>query len=222
MKRIYLVRCLVIAISLALWYWTQWLLSQRKSAPADELSGAISDGIHRLTLSSNERLQNHPRRANGLLVSSSLVIDLLGVYLICSAVFGRSIEPFLGLLVIFALRQICQALSPLPTPKGMIWRDPGIPTLLVTYRTENDLFFSGHTAIAVFGAAVIASAFGPMGIAAGLAIAIFEIGAVLLLRAHYTMDVFTGAITALYVHRLTVDWAPTVDHWISRIASAIA
>ena len=164
-------------------------------------------------MSSNERLVKHPRRADGLLIASSLVIDLLGCYLLLSAIFGPTIEPFFGLLVIFALRQICQALSPLPAPSGMIWRDPGFPTMLVTYGTANDLFFSGHTAIAV-----IATAFGPIGIAVGIAIAAFEITAVLLLRAHYTMDVFTGAITALYVHRLTLDWAPTVDQWISHIA----
>ena len=217
MKRIYLARFALIVVSLGLWYFTQWLLS-RRGLPAIGESAPISDGIHRLTLSSNERLQNHPRRADGLLITSSLVIDLLGGYLLLSAIFGQSIEPFFGLLVIFALRQVCQALSPLPAPQGMIWRDPGVPTLLVTYGTSNDLFFSGHTAIAVFGAAVIAGAYGPIGVAIGIGIAVFEIGAVLLLRAHYTMDVFTGAVTALYVHRLTTDWAPTVDRWIAHIA----
>ena len=32
------------------------------------------------------------------------------------------------------------------------------------------------------------------------------------------MDVFAGAITALYVHRLAIDWAPAVDHWIGYVA----
>jgi len=219
--RIYIVRCLIIAVSLGLWYLTQWLLSRRPLPAGNELSGGISDGIHRLTISSNERLVKHPRRADGLLIASSLVMDLLGCYLLLSAIFGSTIEPFFGLLVIFALRQICQALSPLPTRTGMIWRDPGFPTILVTYGTANDLFFSGHTAIAVFGAAIIATAFGPIGVAVGIAIAVFEIAAVLLLRAHYTMDVFTGAITALYVHRLTMDWAPTVDQWIGHVAGMV-
>ena len=55
------------------------------------------------------------------------------------------------LLILYALRQICQGLCALPPPDGMIWRRPGIPSLLVTYGTATDLFFSGHTAIAVFG-----------------------------------------------------------------------
>ena len=71
------------------------------------------------------------------------------------------------------------------------------------------------------GAAIIATSFGPIGIAIGIAIAAFEIGTVLVLRAHYTMDVFTGAITALYVHRLTMEWAPTVDRWIGHLAGMV-
>ena len=33
----------------------------------------------------------------------------------------------------------------------MMWNNPGVPSLLVTYETTNDFFFSGHTAIAVLG-----------------------------------------------------------------------
>jgi len=138
---IYIARCLVIAISLGLWYRTQWRLSRRAGTTGGEESGAISDGIHRLTISINRRLLDNPRRADALLISSSLVIDLLGFYLLGSAIFGATIQPFLGLLMLFALRQICQAFCPLPAPVGMIWRKPGFPAILVTYGTSNDLFF---------------------------------------------------------------------------------
>jgi hypothetical protein len=214
-----LARVLVIAASLGLWFWTQWLLSRRNPAATDASAagGEICDGIHNMTARINARLNRLPGRANALLISSSMVIDLLGIYLLGSAIFGPTIQPFLGLLMLFALRQLCQAFCPLPPPKGMIWRDTGVPTLLVTYGTSCDLFFSGHTAIAVYGAATLAAALGPWGIWLGLAIAFFEIGVVLLLRAHYTMDVFAGLITALYVHRLAIDWAPTVDRWIAHV-----
>jgi hypothetical protein len=218
---IYLARCAVIAISLGLWYWTQWLLSRRTGTTSGQESGAICDGIHQLTASINQRLLDNPRRADALLISSSLVIDLLGCYLLASAIFGSTIQPFLGLLMLFALRQICQAFCPLPPPVGMIWRKPGFPAMLVTYGTSNDLFFSGHTAIAVYGAAVIATTLGPAGIALGILIALFEMGAVLVLRAHYTMDVFAGAVTALYVHQLAMEWGPTVDQWINHIVALV-
>jgi len=216
------VRILTIGVSLFLWFWTQKLLARRVTTTVTPEAGAhITDGIHDLTTGSNLRLQKSRWRAPALLISSSLVIDLLGLYLLGSSIFGHSFQPFLGLLMVFALRQLCQGLCPLPTPEGMIWKDPGFPTLLVTYGTSNDLFFSGHTAIAVYGAATLAGAFGTSGMILGLAIAVFEITAVLRLRAHYTMDVFTGAVTALYVHRLAIDWAPTVDQWLSAVARLI-
>jgi len=41
-------------------------------------------------------------------------------------------------------------------PEGNDLAPPGIPSLLVTYGTATDLFFSGHTAIAVFGCVELA------------------------------------------------------------------
>jgi hypothetical protein len=209
-------RVVAVAASLGLWIWTQALLG-RRTAPTIGADGAICDGIHQLTARIHARLLKYPERADALLISSSLVIDLLGFYVLGLAIFGRTIEPFLGLFILFALRQFCQAFCPLPPPPGMIWRDPGFPTLLVTYGTANDLFFSGHTAIAVYGAVVLGGSLGPIGMVLGGIIIGFEVSVVLLLRAHYTMDVFTGAITALYVHRLAADWAPVVDRWIAHV-----
>jgi hypothetical protein len=217
-----LVRVLAIGASLGIWFWTQALLGRRSAgAPAGTLATVISDRIHLRTARINQHLNDNPRHANALLLSSSLVIDILGIYLLISAIFGPSIGPFLGVQILFALRQICQLYCPLPAPAGMIWRSPGFPTLLVTYGTSDDLFFSGHTAIAVYAAATLATVMGPAGIVLGSLIAGFEIAVVLLLRAHYTMDVFTGAITALYVRELTIRLAPAVDRWIAQAATLI-
>ncbi len=159
-----LCRIVVIVISLGLWFWTQRLIARRVPASADTpIAAALADGLHRLTARYNERLRKNPWRAKALLIASSLVIDLLGIYLLLFAIFGSTFQPFVGLLMLFALRQVCQAFCPLPAPQGMIWQDPGFPALLVTYGTSNDLFFSGHTAIAVYGAATLASALGVAG-----------------------------------------------------------
>ncbi len=204
----------VIVAGLGLWHWTQQLIARRTPVtPAD--GGVIADGIHQLTAGWHRRLQANPRRADALLLVSSLVIDVLGLGLIASAVLGPTFRPFLGLMMLFALRQVCQELCPLPPPPGMIWRSPGFPTLLVTYGVSNDLFFSGHTAIAVFGAATLAAAYGPVGLALGAAIVVFEIVVVLVLRAHYTLDVFAGAVTALWVYSLAGKVAPTADAWLA-------
>jgi len=130
------------------------------------------------------------------------------------------VEPvaFIGLLMLFALRQVCQSLCALPPPEGMIWRSPGVPSLLVTYGTASDLFFSGHTAIAVYAALELAHHFGGWGMALGAAFAIFEAATVLVLRAHYTLDVFTGAVTVFWVWAAAQKLAPPVDALIASLA----
>jgi hypothetical protein len=173
-----------------------------------------------LTAPLNRSLREHPRRANALLISTSAVIDLLGVFLIALAVFGPTIRPFIGLAILFALRQVCQGLCALPAPEGMIWRKPGFPSLLVTYGTTSDLFFSGHTAIAVYGALELAHSSGPAFAILGAAIAVVEAATVLVLRAHYTMDVFTGAVDALWAWCASSVLAPGIDAWLARVFAA--
>src|SRR3954452_1099716 len=173
------VRFGLVAVGIIAWYWTQSVLGKRVPKVAHEVP--LTDGIHVLTARFHARYATNVAAGNRLLIASSLVIDVLGFYLLGSAIFGESIRPYLGLVMVFALRQICQMLCPLPAPAGMVWRYPGVPALLVTYGTANDLFFSGHTAIAVYGAATLAGHWGALGLALGLLIAVFEAVTVLVL-----------------------------------------
>jgi hypothetical protein len=210
------VRFGLVLAGIGLWFWTQSVLGKR--VPKVDHEVPLTDGIHLMTARLHARYATNVAAGNRLLILSSLVIDLLGAYLLGSAIFGLSVRPYLGLVMVFALRQICQMLCPLPAPAGMVWRYPGVPAVLVTYGTANDLFFSGHTAIAVYGAATLAGHWGPEGLALGLAVAVFEAVTVLILRAHYTMDVFTGIVCALWVYSLSGPAAATVDglirHWV--------
>lgn len=199
-----------IISGIALWLFTQKLLGQRKM----NSEGHIGDWIHIWTEKYTDYLHAQPRVANGLLISSSFIIDALGVFLIVQSLIGDSVRPFLAVLVLFCLRQVNQAVTVLPLPEKMIWRDPGVPSLFVTYGVSNDLFFSGHTALAVLGALEIAQLGGGFFMFLACAIVIFEAAAVLLLRAHWTMDVFAGAVTALWVHGVVSSFAPVVDKWL--------
>ena len=209
---LWLVKCLLMAAGLGAWFWTQAWLARRP------LPSGLQDRVHELTAPVNRWLLDSPRAANALLVVTSALIDLAGIALLLTAVVGQTFAPFLGLLVLFALRQLCQGLCALPPPPGMIWRDPGVPSLLVTYGTSNDLFFSGHTAIAVYAALELAARFGAWGIALGASFALVEAATVLVLRAHYTLDVFAGAVTALAVWMLVQQAAPAVDGWLAFLA----
>lgn len=200
------IRAGVVAVALVLWFWTQSLIA-RKSTPKD----GLGDVVHEWTARWNQYFATHARAANLALIVSSMFIDIFGLALIGAAIFGPTFAPFLAILILFALRQLCQSLCTLPPPRGIIWRNPGFPALLVTYQVGNDFFFSGHTALAVLGA-IEAAHFGPLWLAiVAAAIALGEMVIVLVLRAHYTLDVVAGVFAAF----LAADWggrlAPGVD-----------
>jgi PAP2 superfamily C-terminal len=187
------VRLLVTAVALLVWFWTQSWIGSR-GVPAN----AIGDRLLTVTAPLHLYLQSHPSAANTLLIASSGIIDLLGVFLLAKWIFGASVRPFLGLVIVLGLRQLSQALVALPAPPNAIWHYPGFPSLLVTYSVANDYFFSGHTAIAVLALTELARLKRHKLTALAVLVVLFEIVTVLALRAHYTMDVFTGVVTALY------------------------
>src|SRR5713226_8032490 len=205
-RRGLLLRFLVTGIALALWFWTQSLIGAR-TAPGF----GIGDALHNLTAGLNSYFAGNPGAANALLIASSALIDALGLFLIGRWLFGGSVRPFLGLFLLMALRQLMQAICALPPPPNMIWHFPVFPSLLVTYHIANDFFFSGHTAIAVFGAIELSRLRRNWLTVVAVLIVIFEVVTVLVLRAHYTMDVFTGIVAALWVSHVSGRIAPRLD-----------
>ena len=203
------IRVAVVAVALVLWFWTQSLIGKKAAA-----KDGIGDLIHDLTARWHAHLTAHPHTANAALIVSSLFIDLFGLALIGAAIFGHTFTPFVAVIVAFSMRQICMGLCTLPPPRGYIWRNPGFPTVLVTYDVGNDLFFSGHTALAVLGAIHAAHA-GPLwlAIAAGI-IAAGEALVVLVLRAHYTLDVVAGAFAAFVAYDIAMAVSPSLDAWL--------
>jgi hypothetical protein len=212
------IRVLLVVVALAGWFATQRLIGERQSHP-----GAIYDGMHALLEAPHRYLEEHPAASSGLLIVSSAVIDALGIFLLLRSILGPTMRPFLGLLILFAMRQVCQLLCALEPPQGMIWYDPGFPTLLVTYNVATDFFFSGHTGLAVLGAVELARlGTSPAGrrrwLALGIVIAVFEATTVLVLRAHYTMDVFTGAVVARYASMLAPRFSPACDRLLGKLS----
>lgn len=205
-----LLRVVVTGIAIAVWFWTQSLIGGRQLPDA-----GIGDGLQNLTASLNSHLQHSPSAANALLIVSSALIDAIGLFLLGRWIFAGSVRPFLGLLLLLGLRQVMQALCALPAPPNMIWHYPGFPSLFVTYHIANDYFFSGHTGIAVFGAIELSRFRKNWLTVLAASVVVFEIVTVLALRAHYTMDVFTGLVAALWVATVCDQLAPRIDGRLS-------
>jgi membrane-associated phospholipid phosphatase len=212
-KKALAARILITIAALAIWFGTQSLLGAR-IAPTE----GIGDGLHRLTAPLNAYLHGAPRAANALLIASSALIDAIAIFLLGSWIFAGQLRPFLGLAMLLVTRQVMQALCSLPAPPGIIWHDPGFPSLLVTYGVANDFFFSGHTAISVFGAIEVARLRRAWLTVLAACVVLFEVAAVLVLRAHYTMDVFTGALAAACVAQI----CGAISDWFARFRIAPA
>src|SRR6267378_7550556 len=209
-RRGLLLRFVMTAIVLGLWFWTQSLIGAR-SAPAN----GIGDAVHNWTAGLNSYFSQNVGAANALLIVSSALIDALGLFLLARWLFGGTVRPFLGLFLLMALRQVIEAICALPPPPNMIWHYPGFPSFLVTYHVANDFFFSGHTAIAVFGAIELSRLHRKWLTVIAVLIACFEVATVLILRAHYTMDVFTGIVAALWTTRFSAQISPRLDRLLN-------
>ncbi len=204
------IRAVFAVVGIAAWFITQRLLASRG------FPEGIGDGVHLFLTPATEWLTRHNQAADVLLIITSGIIDALGCFLLLSGILGRSVRPMLGLMLLFLLRQICQALTALPPPEGMIWRYPGVPSLFVTYGTGNDFFFSGHTAIAVYGAIELARLRRQWITVGAAATAAIEAMTVLVLRAHYTMDVFTAILAAAWAANAALRLAPSCDRALAR------
>ena len=212
--KLILLRFLLVVVGLAAWFGTQSMIGARQ-VDTGRLPIETDRVLETLT-PVHEYLWTHMAARNALLISSSAVIDILAVFMLARAIFGPTFRPFLGLLLLFGLRQIFQAICILPAPDQMIWVYPGFPSLLVTYGVSNDLFFSGHTALAVFGAVELGRLNRRL-IPLGVVLALAEMFAVLSLRAHWTMDVFAGAMTAVVVAMVAGKISPAVDGILQRM-----
>lgn len=204
-------RLVLTAAALGIWFWTQSLIGARPLPAA-----GIGDGLLAWTAPINNYLAVHRGTCNALLIASSGIIDLLGMFLLASWIFGTTVRPFLGMVILLGLRQLMQAIVALPSPPSTLWHYPGFPSLLVTYGVGNDYFFSGHTAMAVLGATELIRIGKSWLSAVAVMIIVFEISTVLALRAHYTMDVFTGLIAALLVASFISRLSVPIDRALAR------
>jgi len=116
--RSFVARALFTFVALTIWFWTQSLIGAR-ALPAP----GLGDGLLSATASLNQYLHLHPAAANALLIASSAIIDLLGIYLLGAWLFRGSPRPFIALLLVldklFAFSAVMALLTPVMLVGGM-------------------------------------------------------------------------------------------------------
>lgn len=214
--RSFLLCLATITVGTGLYYLTQFFLGARPF-PIE----CIDDLIFKWTTPINHYVQANPSAANWMLGSTSFIFDAASLFLFLLGFFGPSFAPFIGLSLIIMLRLVMQLICPLPPSPEIIWYDPGFPSIFVTYNTIADFFFSGHTATDTFATIQLAR-FGKKWLT-GIGVILTTYTAIILLslRIHYTMDIYTGLMTALLVAVICNKIGPTIDNWIIRLSSRV-
>lgn len=208
-----MLRVIILLASFGLFYSAERLVGSRG------VPDRIDDLMHDLFTPMNAALEANPRLADALLIAITGLADVAGVGLFLWAIFGRSVRPLVGLVVLYGLRQTVEVLCELPEPTGMIWRDPGFPSLLVDYGVMGDFYFSGHVALVAYATAEFAALRRWWLAAFGVGCTLFVAAVLFSLRAHYTMDVFTGLVAAVLATGTASQVAGTLDR---RRANAVA
>ena len=180
-----------------------WLLSQHLLEKSRGAVTGFTDHSHELLAGANAYLNAHPVLADGILAVSSFEVDLAAVCMVTFFFTRRESRPLLALWLILIMRQLCQASISVPPPDGMIWRYPGFPTIVVTYSTSTDFFFSGHMALATLLAAELTAqkaSRARQAVAWGIALA--QALVILSMRFHYLTDVAAGCLAAVAATQL--------------------
>jgi hypothetical protein len=202
---------------LFLWHFFQIGVEHYK-----DISGNLQyDKVHYWLEPVNTFLHHHEYIANAILIVTSFDVDVIWVGLWFWGVLGKTVRPFIGALFLLLLRELCQFLVSEPVPAGMIWHYPGFPSLVVTYYTTYDFFFSGHAATATYAILELYNRENYNKIFVGIAclLLIIQIISMLSMRFHYTADAITGIFAAFTAFYFSQRVSPAVDRWFDRLSA---
>ena len=183
--------------------YAAWLLTQHLLETTRGSVHGFTDHTHELLAGMNVFLNAHPTLANVILAISSFEVDLAAVSMVIFFFARRESRPLLALWLILIIRQLCQASVSIPAPEGMIWHYPGFPTLVVTYSTSSDFFFSGHMALATLLATELTAQRAPRWKqTVAWAVTCAQAVIILSMRFHYVTDVVAGFLAAVTATQL--------------------
>jgi hypothetical protein len=206
-----LVRCAqaaAVAAVYAAWLSTQALLENGRGHVPTYI-----DHTHLALAGVNAFLNAHPSLSNVILAASSFEVDLAAFSMVSFFFTRRKSRPLLALWMTLIMRQFCQSAFSIAPPPGMIWHYPGFPSIVVTYSTSSDFFFSGHMALATLLAAELSvHRAAPWKQAIAWSVIGVQAFVILSMRFHYVTDVVTGFLAAIAATQI----ADKIGGWLDR------
>ena len=179
--------------------------------PNDNIS-CMWDALHWATQPANDYFLENMEARNILIISSSLLIDLLLLnFIVRFSLWGNTWRPIMSMMSFYMLRMFCQGIFYMEFPEGNNWSYPGFPSLFVPYVKSSDFFYSGHVGIVTL-MMLDNLAWKNYFCAALSAFSIcFESVVMTILRTHYSIDLVAGVIFAHYIWIMLEKPAKWVD-----------
>lgn len=137
-----------------------------------------------------------------LLIMGSAFLDIFLVCFMITYIFkGNSWNPLVHISLFYFLRgAVMQSLIILEIYDTYIFENPGFPSMIVPYFRSADFFFSGHAGCSI----LIGLQMSDMGYTElkyfGFFLAIFEGFVLMVLRAHYSIDIVFGILISHYLY----------------------
>jgi hypothetical protein len=178
----------------------------------------IGDFLQHWTSGLNDFVSSREWIGDALIIFYSILGDAIVLILIVCAIVKSSIRPVLPLLVFLLLRQAMQLIVSFPVDPGLIWHYPGFPSLFSNYRMSGDFYFSAYVGILILGALELGEIFKVRWLTALNFFVAFLVAFIdLVLRSHYTTDIYTSIVTAIFAYLFTEQFVPPVDQFLKKL-----
>ena len=172
----------------------------------------IDDKVFTLTSSLNSYFAVHKLQKNIMLITSSLLIDVLIIITALHWIaYSKTWRLPLSLVTFYLFRGIVQSMFQMKYPEGYLWEYPNFPSLVVSYLKTNDFFFSGHVGLPVMLALEWKNNKKMYLFYISLFVCAVEIITMISRRGHYTIDLIAGVVFALYIYELCEKISVYVD-----------
>jgi hypothetical protein len=159
----------------------------------------IEDILQTWTTPFNSFFASHDAIADKLMALYSIIGDAIVLFFVFLSIYRSSIKPMLPLIVFMVLRQVMQLLVSFPVDQDLIWQNPGIVSLFQNYPKGGDFYFSAYAGIMLLWTLEIHD------ILKNVNVTVFNsiLTALMILldvslRSHYTLDIYTSIVTALF------------------------
>ena len=200
-RRFLLTKIILVTIFFTILILSSSLNIFNHTAPVSCLTDTVQDWTLSITLF----FETNVSVRDAVIITSSFLIDLNLVILSLRFLFyAHSTRIVLLIFVFYLVRTFVQRIFFVQFPQHYIFLYPGFFSIAVPYTPSNDFFFSGHVGICTFFFLEFSQDQKTALQGLALVTILLNMFTLLVMRAHYSIDLAVGIVVAHYLYRLSL------------------